>query len=61
MIDKAKFIDLLKILVKKSDFDEANNIITEGNYSLEICFAELIWLDDTYNYIDHNEILLAIQ
>lgn len=59
MIEKIEFIELIKKLVKKNDFDEINNIVKEGNYSIEILFDNYVWLDNSFN-TETNEILLAI-
>ncbi|MCZ2223877.1 MAG: hypothetical protein LC122_09635 [Chitinophagales bacterium] len=59
MIEKIEFIELIKKLVKKNDYDEICNIAKEGNYSIEMFLDNYVWLDNSSN-TETNEILLAI-
>lgn len=62
MIEEKNFVELIKGIVQKKDFEEINIFMTEGNYSMELVLKYFIRLEDSPNFlgIETNEIMFAI-
>jgi hypothetical protein len=62
MVNKNDFVELVQKNFLKKDLEELNNMIIEGNYSIELILKHFVQLEDSPSFlgIEENEILFAI-
>jgi hypothetical protein len=62
MLNKNDFVEIVQNIFLKKDFEELNNMIIEGNYSIELILKHFVQLEDSPSFlgIEENEIFFAI-